>query len=150
MPPRRSPVADYLAYLAVRLVVCVIQALPWTTALALARLLAAVAWRLDRRHRTVAQENLRLAFPDLGYAAVRDLARAGYDHLATTLVETVRLPRVLHRHTADRYIDYANPGDYDRAVGWLRTGRPLLVVTGHFGNWEMFNYACGLLGFRGS
>jgi KDO2-lipid IV(A) lauroyltransferase len=57
---------------------------------------------------------------------------------------------VLHRHNADRHIDYAHPGDYDRVVGWVRSGRPLLVVTGHFGNWEVFSYACGLLGFRGS
>jgi KDO2-lipid IV(A) lauroyltransferase len=30
----------------------------------------------------------------------------------------------------------------------LLSGRPLLLVTGHFGNWELGGYILGLLGFR--
>lgn len=150
MPRRRSPLIDYAVYLAARLVVCVLQGLPWSAAVALARLLAEVGWRLDRRHRAVAIDNLRQAYPHLDDASVTRLARAGYDHLGLLVVETARLPRVFHPHTAEKYIHYANPSDYERAVGWVKTGRSLLVVTGHFGNWEMFCYACGRLGFRGS
>ena len=32
-------------------------------------------------------------------------------------------------------------------VGGLLAGRPVLVVTGHFGNWEMAGYVLGLFGF---
>jgi Kdo2-lipid IVA lauroyltransferase/acyltransferase len=32
---------------------------------------------------------------------------------------------------------------------WGRTGRPLLFLTGHFGNWEILSYAFGLAGCRG-
>jgi len=38
----------------------------------------------------------------------------------------------------------------DPIVDGLTCGRPLLIVTGHFGNWEMAGYALGLLGFRSS
>jgi KDO2-lipid IV(A) lauroyltransferase len=147
---RRSRVADYAAYLAVRVVGCVVQALPWVAALGLARLLAAAAYRADRRHRAVADENLRHAFPDLTAAARRRLVRATYDHLTTMLVEMIRLPRALHARNVGRHVAYAPPEDYDRAVGWARSGRPLLVLTGHFGNWEVLSYVTGLLGFRGS
>jgi Kdo2-lipid IVA lauroyltransferase/acyltransferase len=30
----------------------------------------------------------------------------------------------------------------------MMSGRPMLFVTGHFGNWELAGYAMGLLGFR--
>ena len=33
-------------------------------------------------------------------------------------------------------------------VDCLLSGRPPLIVTGHFGNWEMAGFALGLLGFR--
>src|SRR5947209_13223885 len=32
-------------------------------------------------------------------------------------------------------------------VECLLSGRPLLLVTGHFGNWELGGYVLGLLGF---
>src|SRR5262249_752707 len=76
------------------------------------------------------------------------LTRATYDHLAMMLVEMIRLPRVLHAHNVGRYVEYAGACDYDRAIGWVRSGRPLLVLTGHFGNWEGLSYVMGLLAFR--
>ena len=33
-------------------------------------------------------------------------------------------------------------------VGCLLSDQPLLIVTGHFGNWEIAGYALGLLGFK--
>src|SRR5262249_13682437 len=45
---------------------------------------------------------------------------------------------------------YAHPEDYARAYVWLNSGRPLMILTGHFGNWEMLSYVTGLLGFHGA
>jgi KDO2-lipid IV(A) lauroyltransferase len=36
----------------------------------------------------------------------------------------------------------------DAVVSGLLSRRPLLIVTGHFGNWEMAGYAIGMFGFR--
>jgi KDO2-lipid IV(A) lauroyltransferase len=145
----RSPAADFAVYLAVRLAVCVLQALPWAMALGLARVLAWVAWRVDRRHRAVAEENIRHAFPELTPAAVDRLTRASYLHLTTMVVEMTRLPRVLtNRRAFWRVIHYAVPGDHERAVGWAESGRPALILTGHFGNWEALSYALGAFGYR--
>src|SRR5262249_8113475 len=40
-----------------------------------------------------------------------------------------------------------NLGSSKEIIGCLLSGRPLMIVTGHFGNWEMAGYALGLLGF---
>ena len=150
MAQRRSATLDWLVYLAVRLAVAVVQALPEDLAWAFAGLLARVAYRVDRRHRAVARENLRHAFPQLDAAGVERLVKGMYRHLATMIVEMVLMPRKLHARNVDDHVRYPNQGDFDRVVGWVNSGRPLLVVTGHFGNWEMFSYACGLAGFRGA
>ena len=63
MAKARSALADYSVYLVIRFFVCIIQALSFHAAVTLARGLALLAYQVDRRHRLVALENLRLAFP---------------------------------------------------------------------------------------
>src|SRR3954452_3858095 len=106
MAKPRRPAADFAVYLAVRLVVCVIQALPPGLARAAARGLAWLAHRVDRRHRDVARDNLRHAFPGRYTDAQLDrLVRRVYGHFCTLLVEIAMLPRKLHVGNWKRTID---------------------------------------------
>jgi KDO2-lipid IV(A) lauroyltransferase len=141
----RSRVADYAVYLLIRVVVCIVQALSLGASRGLARGLAWLAHRVDRRHRRVAWDNLREAFPGRYTDAELDaLVRGVYRHFCTMLIELIHLPRRLHTTNWRRYLDMG-PGR--EMVECLLSGRPLLIVTGHFGNWEMAGYALGLLGF---
>jgi KDO2-lipid IV(A) lauroyltransferase len=146
MAKERNRAADYAVCLAVRLVVCVLQALSPRQARLFARGLAWLAYRVDRRHREVARDNLRHAFPGRYADAELDhLVRAVYRHFCGLLVEITHLPRKLHLGNWRRHVDLRG---VDRLVCCLTSGRPLLIVTGHFGNWEMAGYTLGLIGFR--
>ncbi len=149
MPTRRSRVTEYLVYLLVRITVCLVQVLPWPAAHALARGLAWLGHRIDRRHRLVAADNIRHAFPDLDEPAVERLVRATYLHLALMVVEMMRLPHILNRANLHDFVEHSNPGDLDLAHAWRGNARPKLVLTGHFGNWEVLSYVAGMAGFRG-
>ena len=145
MAKPRSVVVDYSVYLLVRLAVCVIQALSLPAARRTGEFLAWLAYRIDRRHREVARDNLRHAFPGrYTEAELRDVVQATYRHFCTVLIEIVHMPRKLHVNNW-RYHLNANNGK--ALVESLLSGRPLLIVTGHFGNWEMAGYVLGLLGF---
>jgi KDO2-lipid IV(A) lauroyltransferase len=145
MARARSRVTDYLIYLIVRLFVCLVQALPPAGARAFARGLAWLAYHVNRRHREVAHDNLRHAFPGRYTEPELDaLVRAVYRHFCTLMVEMILIPRLLQPTNWRRYITLVNG---DVLTGCLLSGRPLLVVTGHWGNWEMAGYALGLLGF---
>ena len=63
MSKPRSAVADYAVYLAVRVVLCVVQMLTLPAARRLAGVLAWLAYHLDRRHRLVADDNLKPPSP---------------------------------------------------------------------------------------
>jgi KDO2-lipid IV(A) lauroyltransferase len=142
---KRSRLADYLIYLAVRLVVCVLQMLSYEAGLRVAAGLAWLAYRIDRRHRLVALENLGHAFPEIQDPQERDqLVRAVYRHFCELLITLLHLPRRLHATTWRDYLDMQ--GGRELVVALL-SGRPVLLVTGHFGNWELGGYALGLLGF---
>jgi KDO2-lipid IV(A) lauroyltransferase len=145
MSKPRSVVADYAVYLLVRVVVCVLQTLSYRMGQAVMAGLAIVAYQLNRRHRQVALENLRVAFPDQTEAERDQRVRAVYRHFCTLLLDLVHMPRKLHYNN---WRDYLELPDGHRIVDQLLRGRPLLFVTGHLGNWEMGSYVIALLGFR--
>jgi KDO2-lipid IV(A) lauroyltransferase len=145
MSKPRSRVADYAVYLVIRLAVCMLQALSFRAACRVAAGLARLAYHLDRRHREVAHDNLRHAFPDWPDERRDRTVRAVYFHFCTLLMEILFLQRKLHPTNWRRYLTLTGGR---QIVDALLSGRPLLIVTGHFGNWEMAGYALGLFGFR--
>ena len=145
MSKPRSQLTDFAVYLVVRVVVCVVQALSFRTARKVADGLAWLIYQIDRRHRLVALDNLRHAFGE-GDEAERDrLVRAVYRHFCTMLVEILFMPRMLHPQNWKRYFRLV---ECRPMLDLLLSGRPVLVVSGHFGNWELGAYIFALFGFR--
>jgi KDO2-lipid IV(A) lauroyltransferase len=143
---KRSAVVDYIVYLVVRVVVCVLQALSFEQARGFARFLGWLAYRVDKRHREVAMDNLRQSFPGEYTDAQRDqVVRSVYRHFCTMLIEIIYIPRRYHLHNYKKFSNLQEPG---RMVERLLSGRPVFFVTGHLGNWEMGGYSLGLMGFR--
>jgi KDO2-lipid IV(A) lauroyltransferase len=143
----RQPAADLAVYLAVRLIVCVIQALPPAVAFKLAGVLEWVAYRVDRRHREVAADNLRHAFPELAADPARTdrLVRATYRHFLLVAVEMILAPRKMHVVSWRRYVTMYPA---TRVIAPMFSDRPVLLVTAHFGNWEMAGRLIGLFGVK--
>lgn len=145
MAKARSAAADLAVYAVVRLAVCLVQALPPRAAMGLADMLARLAYRLDRRHRLAALDNLARAFPELTSEETRcRLVAAVYRHFCRLVIEIALLPRKLHANNWRRRLRLRGGRTI---VARLLSGRPLLIVTAHFGNWELAGYALGLLGF---
>lgn len=141
----RSRVLDYAVYLAVRGLVCVVQAVPVSMALGVAELLAKFAYRVDKRHRAVAADNLRHAFPDLDDAGIDRLVRGCYAHFCRLFVEMILVPR---KFNIQNWRSFATMVDSVPLVRGLLSDEPLLIVTAHFGNWEVAGYLTGAIGFR--
>jgi KDO2-lipid IV(A) lauroyltransferase len=146
MSKPRSNAADYAVYLLVRVVVCVLQALSQDAARRLAAGLAWLLYHMDRRHRLAADDNLRHAFPGRLTDAQRDgLVRSVYVHFCRMFIEIIHMPRALHPGNWREHLEMPQGR---LTLDCLLSGRPLLLVTGHFGNWELGGYILGLLGFR--
>ena len=85
---RRSISLDFSVYLAVRIGVSLIQALPFALACRFAEILAWLLYHLDRRHRQVALDNLRHAFPNEYTDAELDkLTRKVFRHFCLMIME---------------------------------------------------------------
>jgi KDO2-lipid IV(A) lauroyltransferase len=142
--PRRKSV-DYLVYLVVLFVVCIGQMMTVEQSYAFARLLARIMYHLDRRHRVVGLDNLRHAFGDAYNEAERDrIVRGVYEHFCMMLMEILHIPRKLHPTTwRDRITLVGHEAVLDRLV----SGGPMIMLSGHYGNWEMAGYLFGVFGF---
>ncbi len=138
---RRSTVADYLIYLAVRVIICAIQILPYPTARRFARFLGRILYRINRRHRKVALENLRHAYPELGEEERDQLVRKCYIHLCTLIIDMLFLPRLMSVRNRRKYLLMP---DGDLLMDAVLGEKPVLLVTGHHGNWEVSSWILGL------
>ncbi len=135
---------DYGVYLVVRIFVCVIQACSLETCHTIASFLAWLfADVLRVRHRTL-DGNLRKAFPEKSEAERRKLARSMWRHLLVMLCEIAHAPRRIHRSNWRKYVRLRQMQPLAHA---LLTERPVVTVTGHFGNFEMAGYLSGLFGY---
>jgi Kdo2-lipid IVA lauroyltransferase/acyltransferase len=137
---------DYLAYLAVRCVVAFAQMLSIEQSYKLARFLGWLIYRVDTRHRQVGIDNLTEAFGDQFTGAERDqIVREVYRHFCTMLMEILHTPRKLHLENWRERIVVVG---HEPMMELLMTGqRPLIILTGHYGNWELAGYLFGLFGF---
>jgi KDO2-lipid IV(A) lauroyltransferase len=146
---KRSAALDFLVYAAIRFVVCVLQALPFALACRFAAFLAWLGYHLDKRHREVAKENLRHAFPGrYSETELKRLVRRVYQHFCLLIVEIVHLQRRLHRENWKDHIEYRTEAEGRQLLVNILSGRPILLATGHFGNWELSSYVLGLIGFK--
>ena len=144
---QRSLTADYLVYLTIRLAVCVLQAMSFAMTCRLAHGLAWLFYHVDKRHRQVALDNLRHAFPSQYSDAELDvLVRGVYRHFCLMLIEILFLPRLVHNGNWRSFLHYRSEAEARRMVDLWISGRPVLMATGHFGNWEVSSYVLGLLG----
>jgi KDO2-lipid IV(A) lauroyltransferase len=142
----RREVFDFSVYALVRVAIFALQMLPWLVIRMMARVISRLGHAFDGRHRLIAQDNLRHAFPDLDEREIQRLSRASFDHFVIMIFEVIRFPRIVNEANLDDYFRYASPDTRERVDALMDSGRPLLVLTGHFGNWEVFNYVGGIAG----
>jgi KDO2-lipid IV(A) lauroyltransferase len=146
MAKTRSRALDYLAYLAVRTLACLIQAVPMETGYRVARGLAWLVWKVDKRHRRVAEENLRHAFGDrLTEARRKAMVLDVYRHFLAVVIEMMWIPRRMSFRNWKRTVTIEGSS---RGLQQFLGERPVIVVTGHFGNWEMAGFLFAALGAK--
>jgi KDO2-lipid IV(A) lauroyltransferase len=136
-------VKDYLVYLVVRCFICIVQAMSLEQCQSVARFLAWLANDVFKVRRDVTDENLRHVFPDWTGQQRIDCTRKMWEHLFLMVCEVAHVPRKIHDTNWRRFIHVHRKREM---VSHLLDTRPSVVVSGHFGNFELANHTAGLLG----
>jgi Kdo2-lipid IVA lauroyltransferase/acyltransferase len=142
----RSTLIDRLQYIALRVGCMFMHCGPVNLNLRFARLLGDGIYLIDRKHRQRAIANLRRSFPDLPESALRELARRSMQNLLMFFVEVLFTTRLIRIDTWARYVRLDN---FRPLLDMLiRQHHGLIMLTGHYGNFEISNYVLGTLGFE--
>lgn len=108
----------------------------------LSRLLHGILFGLLQYRRTVVEINLIHAFPDKTSRELQIIRKRFYRHLAELAAETIKSASIteneFRKHIAPHHDALQLLRKYER------TGQPIFVVLGHYGNWEWSALLAGL------
>lgn len=135
---------DWLVYALVRVFICIIQTLRIETCHAIAKLLAFVACDVTRLRYAVIEDNVRHVFPQWDAARRRRFIRLSWEHLFLMVAEAAQARRKIHQTSFRSYVEFVNK---PLLLEYMLDPRPVVLVTGHYGNFEVAGYVMGMFGF---
>lgn len=133
---------DTLIYQIVRSFGWFCRQLPKSWAVRLGSWLGKLLYRLLKRRRQIALDNLQIAFGDAeGTAQLREICKASFINVGKTCVEFLRFPRFdaenIWREVAVEGAEHLHAA--------LAQGKGAIVFLPHFGNWELLSLVYGAL-----
>ncbi|MCU0962289.1 MAG: lysophospholipid acyltransferase family protein [Pirellulaceae bacterium] len=141
---RLKLLTDWLVYFLVRVIICVMQTLRIETCHWLAHGLSILACDVVRLRYRVVDENLQHAFPTWDARTRQHFIRRMWEHLFLMVAEVAQVRRTIHEMSWKRFVTFR---DKPLLVGYLLDPRPTVLVTGHYGNFEVAGYVLGMFGF---
>lgn len=97
-----------------------------------------------RDHRNRAESHIRASFPDFSDEQVRTIALGSMRQLAMLAVELLLAPRLITQWSWARHVRL---NKIDEAIRVLLDKRGCIMITGHYGNWELLGFTLATLGF---
>ena len=135
-------ISDYLVYLLIRVLFCIVQALSLNANKAFARGMAIFFSRVVPIRRRLLHENLKIAFPELNQKERQAIIQAMWEHLLLMGVEVALARRQIRDFN---WTDHIRLIHVEPLLSLLNQDRPVILVTGHFGNFEIGGFSLGVL-----
>jgi Kdo2-lipid IVA lauroyltransferase/acyltransferase len=131
---RRPTLSHRAQYAAIRGAVGTLHLLGFRGASNVGARLGGLGYRPLGIRRGVVERQLRAAFPDWTAERVAQVARAAYENLGRTFIETAVLPSYSRRQVLELFerVDHWDVVERARALG-----RGVILLSGHLGNWEL-------------
>jgi KDO2-lipid IV(A) lauroyltransferase len=135
-----------IEYAGIAAVTAALRAMPLERAVRAGARLGGWAMNFDRPNRPIALKNLEIAFPDLSPSARLAILRKMYRSWGRLLAEWTHVNQ-LSRANIEQVVTYAGKDNWDEAER-RSNGRGILVLTAHFGNFELFPIAHSIYGYH--
>lgn len=142
---RRRIDTDYLVYIALRFAAMIFQMFPIDWNLVTARWMGSLWFRVMRRHRQRAVEHLEFAYGDRITGVQRErIALRSMQQMTMVAMEMFFTTRLINEWTWPRYVRLNN---VEAGLEVLSGSRGAILVTGHYGSWELCGYVLATMGF---
>ena len=126
--------AGYLTYIAVKGLGFIISRLPIKTSLALGRFAGTVAYYLDRKHKSLAYANLKIAFAKTKKPSeIKRIVKRLFKNYAQNVIELLRLP-LIHAQGVEKFVKVEGK---EYVYESLKKQKGVILLAMHFGSWEL-------------
>jgi KDO2-lipid IV(A) lauroyltransferase len=132
---------DIIEFGAFALVGFFVRLVPLRVAQHFGRRLGEFIYTTIKIRREVTYQNLRAAFPEKSMEELDSIALEAYRNLAMTFSELFWFPRL--KHSVLLHIIKIRNGEVFQEV--RNRGKGYILMTGHFGNWELLMFAIAML-----
>jgi KDO2-lipid IV(A) lauroyltransferase len=146
MASPRNDLLDRLVYLGLRVVSMAVHSWGIDASLEIAKAIGTGMYLIDKKHRDRALGNLRRSFPEMPEKNRRVMARRSMQALVMLAVEVLFTTRLIRIDTFAKYVELG--GGFEETLQLLlKREQGLIMLTGHYGNWEILGYVLATLGF---
>ena len=136
-------ITDLLSYFFFRAVICGIQIMSLDECDRVCRLLAQVFSKWIPLRQSLIRENLKMIFPDWKPGHSEQVTEKMWHHLLLMGCEVAQAPRKIHR---ENWHEHFHIPDRRSMLKIVMDDRPTVLVSAHFGNFELAGFLTGLFG----
>lgn len=141
----RSDLSFRVEYFGLRVFAMILLMFPIEWNLVTARIIGWSWFQLVASHRRRARQHIRDSFGEhLSEREIRRLTLRSMQQLVMVAFEAIFTPRLINAWTWPRYIRLVGLSD---AMRLLLEKRGVILLTGHYGSWELLGFTLAALGF---
>ncbi|MEI7727437.1 MAG: lysophospholipid acyltransferase family protein [Bacteroidota bacterium] len=130
---------NYLTYLVFRFFILLFRFIPFRLLFGFADFIFYLVFYIVGYRKKVVFDNLRNSFPEKPESEINRIAKAFYHHFADMVIESLKAFTMTEEAVIRRYKfdEVSIPDEF------YQNGRSVIVVAGHYGNWEWAGIAAG-------
>ena len=143
----KDPLRDFIDDILCRIVTglgMAVRIMPLKLALGFGSGLGKLGYLLAPKRNRLAYENLKLAFKKEDKKVFTAIIRGVYSNLCMNLIELLRFP-LFNSGNISQYVDVRGA---EHLNGALKKGKGVIMLTAHFGNWELASLTATLMGYH--
>jgi KDO2-lipid IV(A) lauroyltransferase len=134
---------ESIIYWVVKSFAAFVQILPVSVACFLGKVIGAIAYHGNVKHRRTVYANLRTAFANTkSHAEIKKIAKETFSNYGQNLIELFRFP-IMDKDQFNHYVKLEGREHVDEAI---RQGKGVILLAMHFGSWELANRIGTILG----
>ncbi|MFC1666783.1 ELM1/GtrOC1 family putative glycosyltransferase [Candidatus Omnitrophota bacterium] len=140
----KHSIIDFLGFIIVKIANAVFCCIPLGMALWIGRLGGGLALLVNSKRRSIAYANLKSAFPEKNTSEIKKILKSHFKSLGMSIVELLRLP-VMGKRYLDRHVTVSG---LEKIKKELDKGKGVILLSAHFGNWEVSSLAVNVRGHK--
>lgn len=142
---KHNALLDWMLYAGLRVLVAFLSMFPIEANLRTACFLGQLMWKYYHRGRQRALDNLRASFPDKTEQWYEAVGRRSFEQIVMLTVDILFTPRIAKTYNWANFAKFKN---IEKPKQMMFDRKPLLLVTGHYGNFEIMGYLFAAFGLQ--